>query len=218
MSIIAQLSRRAIIVRRRWYWSLVGHSLAMFGLSGELLAILLLLCQHFSNFLTSFRFQLHSVWAVFGHYAVPDAWQPRASCHDGAYLGTNSISHGTVIQCSSCFYFPRRSTLHRNHLTFSNHTLYSKTKTKYFYHGKLDWDEKSSAGRYVRDHCKPLFLCQLSDSEDHCELFNLIKKMLEYEPSSRITLGKFFKYIYIYSSLVLIRNIYRWGSATSVLW
>ncbi|XP_036673509.3 uncharacterized protein Doa isoform X10 [Drosophila suzukii] len=71
-----------------------------------------------------------------------------------------------------------------------NHTLYSKTKTKYFYHGKLDWDEKSSAGRYVRDHCKPLFLCQLSDSEDHCELFSLIKKMLEYEPSSRITLGE----------------------------
>ncbi len=31
-----------------------------------------------------------------------------------------------------------------------------KTKTKYFYHGKLDWDEKSSAGRYVRENCKPL--------------------------------------------------------------
>lgn len=42
----------------------------------------------------------------------------------------------------------------------------------------------------MRDHCKPLFLCQLSDSEDHGELFSLIKKMLEYEPSSRITLGK----------------------------
>ncbi|KAH8293931.1 hypothetical protein KR054_006742 [Drosophila jambulina] len=71
-----------------------------------------------------------------------------------------------------------------------NHTLYSKTKTKYFYHGKLDWDEKSSAGRYVRDHCKPLQQCQLSDGEDHYELFSLIKKMLEYEPSSRITLGE----------------------------
>lgn len=31
-----------------------------------------------------------------------------------------------------------------------------KSKTKYFYHGKLDWDEKSSAGRYVRENCKPL--------------------------------------------------------------
>ncbi|XP_037812308.1 homeobox protein 5 isoform X2 [Lucilia sericata] len=65
-----------------------------------------------------------------------------------------------------------------------------KTKTKYFYHGKLDWDEKSSAGRYVRDHCKPLFRYQMSDSEDHCELFDLIKKMLEYEPSQRVTLGE----------------------------
>ncbi|XP_065372152.1 bromodomain-containing protein DDB_G0280777 isoform X2 [Calliphora vicina] len=65
-----------------------------------------------------------------------------------------------------------------------------KTKTKYFYHGKLDWDEKSSAGRYVRDHCKPLFRYQMSDSEDHCELFDLIKKMLDYEPSQRVTLGE----------------------------
>ncbi|XP_039963540.1 uncharacterized protein LOC120776707 isoform X1 [Bactrocera tryoni] len=70
-----------------------------------------------------------------------------------------------------------------------NHCHYSKTKTKYFYHGKLDWDEKSSAGRYVRDHCKPLFRYQMSDTEDHCELFDLIKKMLEYEPSQRVTLG-----------------------------
>lgn len=31
-----------------------------------------------------------------------------------------------------------------------------KSKTKYFYHGKLDWDEKSSAGRYVRENCKPI--------------------------------------------------------------
>lgn len=33
-----------------------------------------------------------------------------------------------------------------------------KTKTKYFYRGKLEWDEKSSAGRYVRDNCKPLMV------------------------------------------------------------
>lgn len=36
-----------------------------------------------------------------------------------------------------------------------------KTKTKYFYHGKLDWDEKSSAGRYVRENCKPLHVSSL---------------------------------------------------------
>lgn len=33
-----------------------------------------------------------------------------------------------------------------------------KTKVKYFYRGKLDWDEKSNAGRYVRDNCKPLLV------------------------------------------------------------
>ncbi|XP_068081761.1 dual specificity protein kinase CLK2 isoform X4 [Anabrus simplex] len=65
-----------------------------------------------------------------------------------------------------------------------------KTKTKYFYHGKLDWDEKSSAGRYVRDNCKPLRRYQNSDDDDHRHLFDLIARMLEYEPSARITLGE----------------------------
>ncbi|KAJ3640771.1 hypothetical protein Zmor_027314 [Zophobas morio] len=63
-----------------------------------------------------------------------------------------------------------------------------KTKTKYFYRGKLEWDEKSSAGRYVRDNCKPLMRYKQSDESDHNQLFDLIYKMLEYEPSQRITL------------------------------
>ncbi|XP_075219805.1 dual specificity protein kinase CLK2-like isoform X2 [Lycorma delicatula] len=65
-----------------------------------------------------------------------------------------------------------------------------KSKTKYFYHGKLDWDEKSSAGRYVRENCKPLHRYQTVDDEDHRQLFDLISRMLEYEPSQRITLGE----------------------------
>lgn len=72
----------------------------------------------------------------------------------------------------------------------SHHTLFSKTKTKYFYHGKLDWDEKSSAGYYVRDHCKPLMRYLQSESDDHLELFDLIKKMLDYDPTQRITMGE----------------------------
>ncbi|CAH0723876.1 unnamed protein product, partial [Brenthis ino] len=63
-----------------------------------------------------------------------------------------------------------------------------KTRTKYFYHGKLDWDEKSSAGRYVRENCKPLLRYLQSNSEEHRQLFELITRMLEYEPSQRITL------------------------------
>ncbi|XP_018398727.1 PREDICTED: dual specificity protein kinase CLK2 isoform X5 [Cyphomyrmex costatus] len=68
------------------------------------------------------------------------------------------------------------------------HRMARKTKTKYFYHGKLDWDDKSSAGRYVRDNCKPLHRYMLSDDEEHRQLFDLVQRMLEYEPSQRITL------------------------------
>lgn len=109
-----------------------------------------------------------------------------------------------------------------------------KTKTKYFYHGKLDWDEKSSAGRYVRENCKPLMVSNCysifytlvhrclfqtfyyinnlidyfritvmlmfpqrylqSNSEESRQLFDLIARMLEYEPSQRITLREALKH------------------------
>ena len=29
-------------------------------------------------------------------------------------------------------------------------------KTKYFWHGKLDWDTDSPDGKYVREHCRKL--------------------------------------------------------------
>ncbi|XP_061090646.1 dual specificity protein kinase CLK2-like isoform X1 [Conger conger] len=60
-------------------------------------------------------------------------------------------------------------------------------KQKYFYRGRLDWDENSSAGRYVRENCKALRRYLLSEAEEHHQLFDLIESMLEYEPSKRIT-------------------------------
>lgn len=36
------------------------------------------------------------------------------------------------------------------------HLLQKTRKRRYVHHDKLDWDEHSSAGRYVRKHCKPL--------------------------------------------------------------
>ncbi|KAL0274665.1 UNVERIFIED_CONTAM: hypothetical protein PYX00_002740 [Menopon gallinae] len=64
-----------------------------------------------------------------------------------------------------------------------------KSKIRYFYHGKLEWDEKSSAGRYVRENCKPLHRYQVVEDEEHTQLFDLIQRMLEYDPSQRISLG-----------------------------
>ncbi|XP_059846330.1 dual specificity protein kinase CLK4-like isoform X3 [Hypanus sabinus] len=63
-------------------------------------------------------------------------------------------------------------------------------KSKYFRHEQLDWDEHSSAGRYVRKRCKPLkeyMTCQIAE---HQQLFDLIEKMMTYEPSKRIRLDQ----------------------------
>ncbi|XP_053133712.1 dual specificity protein kinase CLK2 isoform X1 [Hemicordylus capensis] len=67
-------------------------------------------------------------------------------------------------------------------------------KQKYFYHGRLDWDENTSAGRYVREHCKPLRRYLVSEAEEHHRLFDLIEGMLEYEPAKRLTLAEALKH------------------------
>uniref|UniRef100_A0A1I8ELZ2 Protein kinase domain-containing protein n=1 Tax=Wuchereria bancrofti TaxID=6293 RepID=A0A1I8ELZ2_WUCBA len=61
--------------------------------------------------------------------------------------------------------------------------------TKYFYHGRLDWNEKTQAGQYVRDNCKLLSRYMKSNDPEDVELFDIISEMLTYEPSQRITLG-----------------------------
>ncbi|KAM8841119.1 dual specificity protein kinase CLK2 isoform 1-T1 [Spinachia spinachia] len=67
-------------------------------------------------------------------------------------------------------------------------------KQKYFYRGRLDWDESSSAGKYVRENCKPLRRYLLSEAEEHHQLFDLIESMLEYEPSKRLVLADSLKH------------------------
>ncbi|KAM6434880.1 dual specificity protein kinase CLK2 isoform 1-T1 [Liasis olivaceus] len=67
-------------------------------------------------------------------------------------------------------------------------------KQKYFYHGRLDWDENTSAGRYVRENCKPLRRYLASEAEEHHQLFDLLEGMLEYEPAKRLTLSEALKH------------------------
>uniref|UniRef100_A0A3Q0SFX0 dual-specificity kinase n=1 Tax=Amphilophus citrinellus TaxID=61819 RepID=A0A3Q0SFX0_AMPCI len=67
--------------------------------------------------------------------------------------------------------------------------LLEKTKKRRYVHRcKLDWDVHSSAGRYVRKHCKPLKQYMVSKHEDHQQLFDLIEKMMEYDPAKRLSL------------------------------
>jgi len=67
-----------------------------------------------------------------------------------------------------------------------------KSKLKYFNHGRLDWDEDSTNGRYVRKNCKPLHRYlppeESSQFEDWRLMFDLIRKMLIFEPMKRLTL------------------------------
>lgn len=69
-----------------------------------------------------------------------------------------------------------------------------RTKTKFFVGNDLQWDENSSAGKYVRDNCKPLQKYRMSDLEDHVQLFDLVNKMLEYDPADRISLASAMKH------------------------
>ncbi|XP_074529559.1 dual specificity protein kinase CLK1-like isoform X1 [Halichoeres trimaculatus] len=67
--------------------------------------------------------------------------------------------------------------------------LLQKTKKqRYVHRSKLDWDVHSSSGRYVRKHCKPLKHYMSSKGEDHQQLFDLIEKMMSYDPAKRLSL------------------------------
>jgi len=63
-----------------------------------------------------------------------------------------------------------------------------KTNAGFFWHGRLEWDHHSVAGRYVRENCKPLYRYLMGDTDEHRQLFDLVEKMLEYDPQHRITL------------------------------
>ncbi|XP_076836106.1 dual specificity protein kinase CLK4b [Brachyhypopomus gauderio] len=74
------------------------------------------------------------------------------------------------------------------------HMLQKTRKQRYVHRDKLDWDEHSSSGRYVRKHCKPLRQYMSSKSSDHEKLFDLIQKMMDYDVSKRITLDEAIKH------------------------
>ncbi|NXK85140.1 CLK3 kinase, partial [Amazona guildingii] len=71
-----------------------------------------------------------------------------------------------------------------------SHMIHKTRKQKYFHNGNLVWDENTSDGRYVQENCKPLRTYMLHDSPEHAQLFDLMRRMLEFEPSQRITFSE----------------------------
>lgn len=54
-------------------------------------------------------------------------------------------------------------------------------KYKYFYNGKLDWDQRSSKGKYVRENCKRLKVGRFSNKRIYhcCILYSLLLFLLK---------------------------------------
>lgn len=84
----------------------------------------------------------------------------------------------------------------REHLAIMEKTLgpiplamTNLTKTKYFSNGMLDWSWQGM-DKEVAVYFMPLKDYKLADSDDDTQLFDLIEKMLEYEPTKRILLSE----------------------------
>ncbi|KAM6968285.1 dual specificity protein kinase CLK2b [Aplochiton taeniatus] len=65
----------------------------------------------------------------------------------------------------------------------------ARSKQRLYCHGRLDWNENSKAGRFVKSKCKPLRKYLVSKGAEHQHFFDLLEKMLEYDPSKRISLS-----------------------------
>jgi len=71
------------------------------------------------------------------------------------------------------------------------HRMIKRSRKKYFRHSKLDWDQYSSGGKYVRDNCKPLMrYVRHKEDPEHQDLVDLIARMLQYDPLKRISLAE----------------------------
>ena len=86
----------------------------------------------------------------------------------------------------------------------------TQTSTRHFQDGRLKWDEKSSKGRYVRRHCKPIkhYIEKLDkdNDKDWIQMFDLIQKMLTYETDLRITLKESLQHSF-FSNFKIKNNI-----------
>jgi CDC-like kinase len=70
-------------------------------------------------------------------------------------------------------------------------------KTKYFWHGQLDWDPDSPDARYVRE-LRKLKRYMITADPEHEQLFDLIQQLLIYEPRKRLTSQEALKHPFFY--------------------
>ncbi|XP_065063632.1 dual specificity protein kinase CLK2-like [Rhopilema esculentum] len=69
-------------------------------------------------------------------------------------------------------------------------------KTKYFRKGRLEWDQTSPDGIYVKDNCKHLREHASSKIETDRRFIDLLEKLLSYDPNDRLTARDAMKHSY----------------------
>ncbi|XP_060934066.1 caspase-8-like [Limanda limanda] len=67
--------------------------------------------------------------------------------------------------------------------------MVANTRKKYFLNGHLKWDKGSLAGKALSQKFKPLEWYMKSQARMVRQLFDVIKKMLRYDPAKRLTLA-----------------------------
>ncbi|KAJ8005075.1 hypothetical protein DPEC_G00142890 [Dallia pectoralis] len=123
----------------------------------------------------TFDHEHHSTIISTRHYRAPESWAGVIHVMSGA-LATHDNQEQLAMM--ETLQGPLPSTM-----------IQKTRKQQYFHHGRLCWNKNSKAGRYVKEHIKPLWRYRLSEAEEHHQFFDLLKKMLEYEPSKRLPLS-----------------------------
>ncbi|XP_061802071.2 dual specificity protein kinase CLK2b isoform X5 [Nerophis lumbriciformis] len=141
----------------------------------------------------TFEHEHHSTVVSTRHYRAPEVILELGWSHP-----CDVWSIGCIL-----FEYYQGSTLYQahdneEHLAMMEHIhgpipqsmIRTSRKQVYFQHGRLNRKDISKSGRHVRAKCRPLRECIRSRAEEHQQFLDLLEKMLEYEPSQRISLSR----------------------------
>ncbi|XP_051576168.1 dual specificity protein kinase CLK2-like isoform X2 [Myxocyprinus asiaticus] len=140
----------------------------------------------------TFDHEHHSIIVSTRHYRAPEVILELGWSHP-----CDVWSIGCILfeyYCGDTLYQTHDNREHlammeRVHGPIPSRMIRKTRKQKYFYRGRLDWDENTSAARYVRESCRPLRRYVSSESEEHHQFFDLLEDLLEFDPERRVSLS-----------------------------
>ncbi|CAL9705676.1 unnamed protein product [Knipowitschia caucasica] len=99
--------------------------------------------------------------------------------------------------------------MERIHGPLPSRMIRRSRKQTFFHRGRLEWNEGSAAGRYVKSKCKPLQKYLSSQNSEHHQFLDLLGQMFEYEPSKRSTLLSILSHPFFSHQLKISSSVWR---------